>query len=262
MSDVTIQMGHVARTRGATGTHREQEFTKAIGNALTRRLRELGHAVRLIGADDAVPRGDVFVALHTDGSLNPARQGASVGYPDTGGQRLASAWKRHHQSQGYPGGWLADNYTAALRGYYGFGKAAAAGGYEHRFLAEHGTTTNAADCAWIEANIAAITQAHVDAIGEVVGHPHAAPATPTPSPTPSGDDDMDQLPILRRGSTGQGVRNLQGLLLAAGRRVAVDGDFGPGTEAILREYQVASSAPGGADGVAGSGTWGRLLGLR
>lgn len=90
--------------------------------------------------------------------------------------------------------------------------------------------------------------------------PAPAPA-PTPAPSPSGDE-MDRLPVLRRGATGQAVRNLQGLLVAAGRRVAVDGDFGPVTETALRAWQAAAHAPGGVDGIAGPGTWGRLLGLR
>lgn len=91
--------------------------------------------------------------------------------------------------------------------------------------------------------------------------PPTPPKPPGPRPNPK-DDEMDRLPVLRRGAAGQHVRNLQGLLLAAGRPVKVDGIFGAVTETHLREWQRAARAPGGADGVAGPGTWGRLLGLR
>ena len=88
-----------------------------------------------------------------------------------------------------------------------------------------------------------------------------AAAVPQPRPA-EGDDEMDRMPVLQRGATGQPVRNLQGLLCAAGKAVDIDGDFGPATESALRDWQGAAQAPGGVDGVAGPGTWGRLLGLR
>lgn len=179
MADVVIQAGHCHRKTGATGTRREQEFAWAVGTRLVQRLAALGHKATLIGADSAVPRSDVFVALHTDGSTNPSRRGASVGYPDSDGARLAAAWKRAHQRHGFPGGFLNDNYTAALRGYYGFGRSSA----PIRFLAEHGTTTNRDDERWLFANLDRCVAAHVDAIGEVVGHPRPAPA---PLPVPEG----------------------------------------------------------------------------
>jgi hypothetical protein len=94
--------------------------------------------------------------------------------------------------------------------------------------------------------------------------PPKPPVTPpvVPKPADIDGDDMSKLPVLRQGAKGQAVRNLQGLLVAAGRRVTVDGNFGPGTRAALLDWQRAAKAPGGADGVAGPGTWGRLLGLR
>ena len=175
MARVCVQMGHCFRTSGATGTRREQEFASTVGRRLRDALQARGHRVSLIGADEYPPSGmNAFVALHTDGSTDPNRRGASVGYPDAAGARLAAAWKRHHARQGFPGGFLADNYTTALRRYYGFGRTDA----PIRFLAEHGTTTNRADEAWLFANLDRCVQAHVDAIGEVLGHPIPAPSTP------------------------------------------------------------------------------------
>ena len=176
MARVTIQMGHVARETGRTGTVWEQDNARSLAPRIERRLRDLGHKVKVIGADESVPAGDVFVALHLDGSTNTSRRGASVGYPDPAGGALAAAWKQEHQRAGYPGGFLADNYTSALRGYYGFGRAA---GYQRRFLAEHGTATHAGDLAWIQANQDAMAIAHVNAIGRIVGHPKAGGEMPT-----------------------------------------------------------------------------------
>lgn len=167
MAVIALQRGHCFRKTGATGTYKEQEFAAGVGAITADLLRQRGHHVYLLTADEPVPGADVFVALHTDGATNPARRGASVGYPSAEGGRLARAWKAAHQLHGYPGGFLPDNYTDALRGYYGFGRSSA----RWEFLAEHGTTTNPDDVAWLFANIARCAQAHVDAIGAVVGHP-------------------------------------------------------------------------------------------
>lgn len=170
MAAVVIQLGHVARTTGATGTTWEQQAAREIAARLDPALRDRGHTVKVIGADDPVPASEVFVALHCDGATDTARRGASVGYPDDDGGRLACAWKRAHQRAGYTGGFHADNYTANLHRYYGFRKSTA----RFRFLAEHATTTCAADLDWLKANLDAVAAAHVAAIGEVCGHPAEA----------------------------------------------------------------------------------------
>lgn len=77
------------------------------------------------------------------------------------------------------------------------------------------------------------------------------------TPTTSGDDLV--FPTLRRGDKGQSVRNLQGLLLAAGRTLKLDGDFGPTTERLVKEYQRATGLV--VDGLAGTKTFRRLLGV-
>lgn len=66
--------------------------------------------------------------------------------------------------------------------------------------------------------------------------------------------------VLRRGMNGGAVRTLQAALNANGFDCgAADGDFGAGTEAALRKFQTKYGL--GADGIAGKGTWGRLLGV-
>ncbi|PWE56746.1 peptidoglycan-binding protein [Metarhizobium album] len=62
--------------------------------------------------------------------------------------------------------------------------------------------------------------------------------------------------MLRLGSKGQGVREVQVLLTRAGFPTAVDGDFGTGTDTALRRFQGANSLT--ADGVAGPETMRKL----
>lgn len=75
----------------------------------------------------------------------------------------------------------------------------------------------------------------------------------------SQEVDVTGLPLLSKGSTGQPVRNLQGLLNAHGQRLAVDGDFGPATDSAVRAFQI--SAHIGVDGAVGVQTWSALLGV-
>jgi peptidoglycan hydrolase-like protein with peptidoglycan-binding domain len=81
--------------------------------------------------------------------------------------------------------------------------------------------------------------------------------TPTPTPTPNPGDR----PTIRRGSKGDAVRELQRILNAwypSLKQLAVDGDFGPATEARVKYMQQRAGL--GVDGIVGPRTWGRLLG--
>lgn len=90
------------------------------------------------------------------------------------------------------------------------------------------------------------------------------PSNPTspPASTPGGDPysveaEVAALPVVQKGSSGQHVRICQGLLVANGRVIPVDGDFGPTTDKALREWQGAVGLED--DGVCGPKTWRRLL---
>jgi putative chitinase len=63
-------------------------------------------------------------------------------------------------------------------------------------------------------------------------------------------------PVLRRGSKGDAVVELQRLLQKLGFMVAVDGDFGAGTEVAVAAFQRAQKL--GVDGIVGQGTWAAL----
>ena len=85
--------------------------------------------------------------------------------------------------------------------------------------------------------------------------------TPEPVPMPVETVAM-QVRVLRRGMKGADVKTLQAALIAYGfscGAAGADGDFGAGTEAALRKFQTKYGL--GADGIAGKGTWGKLLGI-
>jgi putative chitinase len=67
------------------------------------------------------------------------------------------------------------------------------------------------------------------------------------------DDDVDDdIGILRRGCKGEGVKIMQKAL-----GVTADGNFGPGTEKALKEWQAKNGLK--ADGIAGPATFAKLL---
>lgn len=93
--------------------------------------------------------------------------------------------------------------------------------------------------------------------------PPAVPETPVADEEATADaepaeDAPVELPILRQGMTGPAVTRVQETLRIRGfYDGAVDGIFGPGTEAAVKDFQ--SSVQLAADGVVGPATWGALL---
>lgn len=66
------------------------------------------------------------------------------------------------------------------------------------------------------------------------------------------EDIIDDIGVLRKGSKGEGVKIMQEAL-----GVGADGDFGPGTERALKEWQASNGLV--ADGIAGPATFAKLL---
>lgn len=91
------------------------------------------------------------------------------------------------------------------------------------------------------------------------------PAVPEPEPDAEDGDDpaveVDppvELPTLRTGMTGPAVTRVQETLKTRGfYQGAIDGIFGPGTEAAVMAFQESERLA--ADGVVGPATWGALL---
>ncbi len=122
-ADVFIQAGHEGRTTGATGAEgplgREIDWTPVVANEATRILRQAGVSViRAKASLSGRYRCKVAVFMHFDGSENGSSK-ASVGYNDPTDKPAASAWKALY-GRYWPFGFMGDNFTANLRGYYGF----------------------------------------------------------------------------------------------------------------------------------------------
>ena len=71
--------------------------------------------------------------------------------------------------------------------------------------------------------------------------------------TDEGHVDVDDIGVLRKGCKGEGVKMMQEAL-----GIGADGDFGPGTERALKQWQTTNGLV--ADGIAGPKTLEKLLG--
>lgn len=86
------------------------------------------------------------------------------------------------------------------------------------------------------------------------------PTTTTTTTTTAAKTVTVKVRQLSRGMEGNDVKTLQAALIANGfscGSAGADGDFGSGTEAALKKFQTKYSL--GADGIAGNGTWTKLL---
>ncbi len=191
MAHVVIQAGHCFRTAGSTGTRAasgrptEQQVAWDVSQRAAAILTRHGHTPTVIVADPdkrTAYRGDCFVAVHCDGSTSPAAKGASVGYRTAQGQALAHAWKQAYARRGWVG-FRADNYTAALQGYYGTRRAIEQGN-RAACIIEAGFLTNPGDAAQLSSSDGRerVALAIADAVNAL--HP----------PTRRPKDDFDMTP--------------------------------------------------------------------
>lgn len=72
----------------------------------------------------------------------------------------------------------------------------------------------------------------------------------------SNEPKKSTKPVVRRGSKGNYVVELQAALNRSGYKLATDGDFGPATDAAVRDYQKNNNLV--VDGVVGPATWSKL----
>lgn len=115
---------------------------------------------------------------------------------------------------------------------------------------------------WIIANTTVIGETIAKGLCNALGVKFV-PGENTPEPVPAEKDTTlpMQVRMLKRGMKGADVKTLQAALIAYGYScgaAGADGDFGSGTEVALKKFQTAYKL--GADGIAGKGTWGKLLG--
>ena len=86
------------------------------------------------------------------------------------------------------------------------------------------------------------------------------PKPPAPDPVPAWQEAMlNALPVVKPGDQGDAVRTVQGLCIARGHPVTVDGDFGPATASAVAEIQQARGLA--VDHVVGAATWPALAGV-
>lgn len=199
---LVMQMGHVDRRTGATGTTGEQVFARAVAAELRDVMAgRRGWTLRVIHADEGSDRydGDAFVAVHCDGSTNPVARGASVGYRNASGRDLGQAWKDAYERHGWPGDWRGDNYTDALKSFYGTRKAIAQGNLR-ALIVECGFLTSPRDRAALQGPGGArrVALAIADAVTGTSAPTTTPPATaqpaaPVEAPAPSEEDTMIRL---------------------------------------------------------------------
>ena len=113
---------------------------------------------------------------------------------------------------------------------------------------------------WIIDNTTLIGETIAKGLCAALGVPFVESAN---APVPAEKDTTlpMQVRMLKRGMEGADVKTLQAALTAYGfscGRAGADGDFGSGTETALKKFQTKYGL--GADGIAGKGTWGKLLG--
>lgn len=168
MKTVLVQAGHVSpREPGfesGTGTAGEQELVRAIRDRLVMLLKHDGR-FKPLPMPGKIPHGtkcDAALFLHADGSANHAASGYSFGYPSYPANvtlaRLIDA--EFQKLPGHPPH-HRDNYTADLRGYYGFSRVDTSG---PEVLVEHGFLTNPHERAWLKSHVNELAQAEYRAL--------------------------------------------------------------------------------------------------
>jgi len=241
MSRMVVQMGHVARTRGATGGPGEQAMARRVAAEIRDIAADLPDVTpALIGADapQSHYRGDRFIAVHGDAAADSRARGASVGHRNAAGRRLGARWKTLYARAGWPGTFRNDNYTVALARYYGTGHAVSAGNGD-AIIVEQGFMTNPTERRWIDsaqgtkiAACAALAAAYpqLDLQRLLDGAPEPD-MTPGPGAPPS---TAPSATVITVGDEGDDVQAWQEDLIALlGRdalpRWGADGDFGEET---------------------------------
>ena len=86
---------------------------------------------------------------------------------------------------------------------------------------------------------------------------HTATAVTNGVSAGTGEITASAMPLIKKGSKGSAVLQLQKMLNAKGYKLTEDGDFGNKTEAAVKAYQKANGLE--VDGEVGPITWAALL---
>ena len=179
MNIVRVQTGHWGRKTGATGAYNprlkvaEADMNHRLSLAVQKVVANDKLIVwQFVGPDEK--RGDpcnLFLALHMDGSGSATPAGPSIGYPpgSVESYRFGKLWKKARTA--IPGALpfdRQDNYTAALRGYYGY-RSAYSGSAAAKLVIENGFVTNDQECLWTQMHRQETAEALVDTVRAYLG---------------------------------------------------------------------------------------------
>lgn len=178
-ADFLIQAGHQGLKRnqgtGSTASYGtaglpgpdddEFKLTPIVADEAARLLKAAGYTVvRENAYFDKKYSVKVAVSLHFDGAGTACASGTSVGYPagvPAGSNKpTAELWKAAYLPY-FPFKKMPDNFTAALRGYYGYAYTSTS---VAEFLIEFGELTCPEQNAWL------LTQVHNNWLAQVVAH--------------------------------------------------------------------------------------------
>lgn len=224
MARVGCQLGHVPRTKGATGTggccgEVEQDYVKRLFNTLEPKLRAAGHTpIKILADPPSYPAMDVFIAFHCDGSVDSRARGCTFGFRDdltnaTASKEFGNRWRAEHNAAGYPGGNRPTNSTTNLSRYYALRPATKAGA-DRAIVLEFGFLTNRDDNDWLIENVDRVANALVRTVVAFHG------GTP-----PGEEDDMTKDELLDALRSAEGQKALQAAVTHV-LRVAVGPDDG------------------------------------
>ena len=195
---------------------------------------------------------DVHYVSHTNASANGKAQGCHPMYYtySKNGKKLGEIMVKYRK-QIYP----RTVKLVARSDLYELKKTNAVACYE-----EHAFHDNLEDITWFHTHMEEIAESAAKGLCEYFGIPYVEPV-PVPAPVEQDVVIPIQVRMLRRGMKGADVKTLQAALITYGfscGTAGADGDFGNATAAALRKFQTKYGL--GADGIAGNGTWSKLLG--
>ena len=195
---------------------------------------------------------DVHYVSHTNASSNGKAQGCHPMYYtySKNGKKLGEIMVKYRK-QIYP----RTVKLVARSDLYELKKTNAVAFYE-----EHAFHDNMEDATWFHTHMEEIAESAAKGLCEYFGIPYVEPV-PVPAPVEQDVVIPIQVRMLRRGMKGADVKTLQAALITYGfscGTAGADGDFGSATDAALRKFQTKYGL--GADGIAGNGTWSKLLG--
>ena len=159
-ADVLISAGHEGRPASCArfpqhkcnlGAAGERDWTPIVADEATRVLRAHGVTVIRLPADFSGTY-DVKEALfiHFDGASPPCSSRASIGYPPgVANVGAATQWRALYSTY-WPFGFMPDNFTDGLRGYYAYKQVHASRG---TLTLELGELTCPAQRAWLASNL-------------------------------------------------------------------------------------------------------------